>query len=266
MVIRILLISLLLQFACSAMAQEEPTTERGSYFGITGGVGTVGMVGQHNYGLANMSPTPETTYTGGVVGGVTLKKGHTIHAEVVLSWQKYHYQDVRNVYGEGTRNALIGKDLSFVYFRVPLMYKRIMGIEKGDLDIGDSKFFWGAGVEIGALYDVELDYTVNGISDDRFVLNPVFNHNIEYPPANDVVLYRAMDVAVTGTAGWERFLTQHLVFQAELKGTASMLDINHEDWRIANADGVYTPSRHFGINFKCSFIYYVNKVKRLDVY
>lgn len=264
MIIRIYFISILILLTHFVHAQS-PTMRRGSYLGITGGVGTVWMAGQHNYGLENLSGTPETAYTGGAIGGVTLKGGHTIHGEVVFAWQKQRYHDVRYV-GIGTRETLIGKDLDLVYLRFPLMYRRVIGIKNGDTDIGDSKFFWGAGVEMGALYDVKLDYTVNGVSDDRFVFNSEFNDKMDFPPGNDFDLFNAIDIALTGSFGWERFLTEHFVFQAELKGATSLLDINPEKWRIPNDAGIYTPSRNVILNFKCSLIYYVSKVKRLDVY
>jgi len=247
-----------------ALAQS-PTMQRGSYFGLTGGVGAVWIVGQHNYGLPSLSGMPRTGYLGGVVGGVTFRGGHGIHVEGVFSIQKYDYQDIRNVYEIG-RDVVIGKSLDFVYFRIPLTYRRIIGIKNGDTDIGDSKFFWGVGVEIGALYDVELDYTVNGETDERFVFNEAFNPNVGFPPSSDFILFNAMDVALTGSFGWERFLTQHIVFQAEMKGAVSALDINHSDWRITNEAGKYTPSRHAMFHFKCSLIYYVNKVERMDIY
>lgn len=266
MTIRIYLISLLILMTHFAHAQS-PTMRRGSYVGITGGVGMAWLAGQHNYGLENLSGTPETAYSGGAIGGVTLKGGHTIHGEVVFAFQKQRYQDVRYVPGMGnTREALIGKNLDFIYLRFPLTYRRVMGIKNGDTDIGDSKFFWGAGVEMAAMYDVNLDYTINGVSDDRFVFNGTFNDKIKFPPANDIELFNSMDIAMTGSVGWERFLTEHLVFQTELKGAVSLLDINHEKWRIPNDMGIYTPSRHLMLNLKCSVIYYVSKVKRLDVY
>lgn len=263
--IRIYLISFLIVLSHLVHAQS-PTMKRGSYLGMTGGIGTAWVAGQHNYGLENLSGTPETAYAVGAIGGVTLKRGHTIHGEVVMAWQKQRYQDVRYLPGMGTRNALIDKKLDFIYLRFPLTYRRVMGIKHGDADIGDAKFFWGAGVEIAALYDVKLDYEVNGVLDDRFVFNGAFNDKVKFPPANDFALFNAADVALTGSLGWERFLTEHFVFQTELKGAVSLSDINHEDWRIPNDAGVYTPSRHLMLNFKCSVIYYVNRVKRLDVY
>ncbi len=247
------------------VSAQSPTIQRGSYLGVTGGVGTVWIMGQHNYGIPNLSGIAHTAYTGGVVGGVTLKRGHGIHGEVVFSIQKHDYRDIRNILGQG-RDIVVGKQLDFTYFRIPLTYKRIIGVENGDMDIGDSKFFWGTGIEIGALYDVRLNYTMNGESDDRFVFNRNFNPHVEFPPASDIVLFNAMDVALTGSFGWERFLTQHVVFQAEMKGTVSVLDINDLDWRIKNEAGKYTSSRHTMLHLKCSLIYYVNKVKRLDVY
>lgn len=245
---------------------QSPTMQRGSYLGLTGGVGMVWVVGQHNYGVSGFSGIPRTAYAGGVVGGVTLRGGHGIHGEVVFSVQKYDYQDIRNVYDIVSRDAVIGKSLDFVYVRIPVTYRRIIGIKNGDTDIGDSKLFWGAGLEIGALYDVELDYTVNGEVDERFVFNEAFNPSVRFPPANDFALFNAMDVALTGGFGWERFLTEHVVFQAEMKGAVSVLDINHADWRIKNEAGKYTSSHHIMLHFKCSLIYYVNKVERMDIY
>lgn len=265
MIIRIYIITLLVFLTHLALAQS-PTTKRGSYFGITAGVGTVWMAGQHNYGVENFSSTPETAYVGGALGGLTFKGGHTIHVEVAFSSQKQRYQDVRNVYGEDNKDALIGKDLDFTYLRIPLMYRKIIGIKNGDKDIGDSKFFWGAGIEMAALYNVKLDYTVNGDIDNKFVFNGTFNPNIDFPPANDLDLFTAIDPSLTGTFGWERFLNEHFVFQAEIKGATSLFDINHEDWRIPNHAGIYTPSRHVILNFKCSLVYYVTKVKRLNIY
>ncbi len=244
-----------------------PTIQRGSYLGLTGGLGTVWIVGQHNYGISNFSGIAHTAYMGGVMGGVTLKGGHGIHGEVVFSMQKHDYRDIRNIWGQG-RELVVGKQLDFVYLRIPLTYRRIIGIKDGDMDIGASKFFWGAGMEIGALYDVQLEYSINGEPNDDFVFIASYNPNVEFPPPKDryLVLFNAMDVALTGSFGWERFLTQHVVFQAEMKGTISALDINDPDWRIRNEDGKYTSSRHAMLHLKCSLIYYVNKVKRLDVY
>ncbi len=254
-------------FLACLMAAQSPTTQRGSYLGITGGLGTVWIVGQHNYGVPNFSGVARTAYLGGVVGGVTLKRGHGIHGEVAFSLQKYEYRDVRNIAGQ-EREVVAGKQLDFVYLRIPLTYRRVIGIKDGDTDIGDSKFFWGAGLDIGALYDVQLEYSINGKPNDNFVFITSYNPNIEFPPPKDryLVLFNAMDIALTGSFGWEHFLTEHVVFQAELKGTASMMDINDAEWRIKNEADKYTSSRHMMLHLKCSLIYYVNRVKRLDVY
>jgi len=207
------------------MSAQSPTLQRGPYLGLTGGVGSVWIVGQHNYGVPNFSGVSHTAY-------------------------------------------MAGKQLDFVYLRMPLTYRRIIGIENGDRDIGDSKLFWGTGIEIGALYDVELEYSINGEPNDKFVFDKAFNPNIEIDvgPARDLVLFNAMDVALTGSFGWERFLTQHVVFQAELKSSVSILDINDVGWQIKNEAGKYTSSRHAMLHLKCSLIYYVNKVKRMDIY
>jgi len=242
------------------MSAQSPTMQRGSYLGLTGGVGSGWVVGQHNYGIANFSGVSHTAYMGGVVWGATLKQGHGIHGEVVFSLQKHDYRDVRTIQD---REVVAGKQLDFVYLRMPLTYRRIIGIENGDTDIGDSKLFWGTGIEIGALYDIELEYSINGEENDRFVFDQPY---IKSDPSRDFVLFNAMDVALTGSFGWERFLTQHFVFQAELKGAMSLLDINHSDWRFKNEVEKYTSSRHMMLHLKCSLIYYINKVKRLDVY
>jgi len=249
------------------MSAQSPTLQRGSYFGLAGGVGSVWIIGQHNYGIANFSGVAHNAYMGGVVGGVTLKRGHGIHGEILFSSQKHEYRDIRNI-SEQEREAVLGKQLDFTYLRIPLTYRKIIGIKNGDMDIGDSKFFWGAGIDIGALYDVKLEYSINGEPNDKFVFNKTFNPNIGFPPPKDnvLVLFNAMDVALTGSFGWERFLTEHFVFQAELKSTLSVLDINDSEWRIKNDLGKYTPSHHKMLHLKCSVIYYVNKVKRLDVY
>jgi len=260
-----ILFTILLILSAYILSAQSPTIQRGSYLGLTGGTGTVWIMGQHNYGIPNFSGIAHTAYMGGVMGGVTLKRGHGIHGEVVFSMQKHDYRDIRNIWGQG-REIVVEKQLDFVYLRIPLTYRKVIGIKNGDMDIGDSKFFWGAGVEIGALYDVRLNYTMNGEPDDRFVFNEAFNPGVIFPPASDLVLFNAMDVALTGSFGWERFLTQHVVFQAEMKGTISALDINAPVWRIKNEAGKYTSSRHTMLHLKCSIIYYVNKVKRLDVY
>lgn len=249
------------------MSAQSPTTQRGTYLGLTGGVGSVWIVGQHNYGVPNFSGVSHTAYMGGVVWGATLKGGHGIHGEVAFSVQKHDYRDIRNIIGY-EREVMAGKQLNFTYFRIPLTYRKIIGIGNGDTDIGDSKLFWGTGIEIGALYDVKLEYSINGEPNQRFVFDKAFNSNIEIdvPPARDIVLFNAMDVALTGSFGWERFLTQHVVFQAEVKSSVSILDINDVGWRIQNEVGKYTASRHTMLHLKCSLIYYVNKVKRMDIY
>jgi len=116
------------------------------------------------------------------------------------------------------------------------------------------------------LYDVNLEYSLNGEPNDRFVFNQFYNPNIQSRPPNYFDLFNATDIAVTGSFGWERFLTQHFVFQAELKSTFSLLDVNHSRWRIENEAGKYTSSHHKMLHLKCSIVYYVNRVKRLDVY
>lgn len=254
------------------MSAQSPTMQRGSYLGLTGGVGSAWIVGQHNYGIPNFSGVSHTAYMGGVVWGTTLKQGHGIHGEVTFSAQKHDYRDIRTIAGQ-EREVVAGKQLDFVYLRIPLTYRKIIGIKNGDTDIGDSKLFWGAGIEIGALYDVRLQYSINGKPNDRFVFNEFYNPNIEKPlPLDDFVLFNpfvlfnAMDLGLTGSFGWERFLTQHVLFQAELKGTTSILDINDDEWRFKNDEGKYTSSRHTMLYLKCSLIYYVNKVKRMDIY
>lgn len=258
---------LIISFILSAqlMSAQSPTMQRGSYFGLTGGVGSVWIIGQHNYGVADFSGVSHTAYMGGVVWGATMKQGHGIRGEVVFSLQKHDYRDVRTIAGQG-REVVVGKQLDFVYMRIPLTYRKIIGIKNGDTDIGDSKLFWGAGIETGILYDVELEYNVNGEPNDKFVFNSNFNPDVEFRPSSNVVLFNAMDFALTGSFGWERFLTQHLVFQAEVKSSLSILDINDAEWRIENELEKYSPSRHSMLHLKCSLIYYVNKVKRMDIY
>lgn len=260
-------ILLTISFILSAylMSAQSPTLQRGSYVGLTGGVGTVWIIGQHNYGITKLSAVAHNAYTGGFVGGITFKRGHGIHGELLFSTQKHDYRDTRYIDGQD-RKAIVGKQLDFKYLRIPVTYRKIIGIRNGDADIGDSNFFWGAGIDTGVLYDVQLDYTVNGKSDDRFVFTREFNPNVRFPPYDDHILFNSIDVALTGSFGWEHFLTQHLVFQAEIKETISIFDINDAEWRITDDSGKYTSSHHKTLHFKCSLIYYVNKVKRLDVY
>ncbi len=257
MIIRFCHITLFLLFAYSITAQ---TMRRGSYLGFTGGVGTAFVASQYNYGLQKMTPIPGNAYTLGAVGGVTLKGGHAIHGEVVFSWQSQRYQDVWDVEGQ---EVLVGKDLDLTYLKFPLMYRRVIGIPNGDKDIGDSKFFWGLGVEMAALYDAQQDYSINGQVDD-FVFDTDFNPTFENPPPNALDLFKILDTSVTGTFGWERFMSEHFVFQAEIKGAASVLDINQEKWRLSSSD--YSPSRNIVLNFKCALIFYVGRVERLDLY
>jgi len=249
------------------MSAQSPTMQRGSYLGLTAGVGSVWLMGQYNYGMSDFSGVAHTAYMGGILGGVTLKGGHGIHGEVVFSLQKNDYRDIWNI-EEQEYPVVVDKKLNFTYLRIPLTYRRIIGIKNGDTDIGDSKFFWGAGIEIGALYNLDLEYTINGEPNDRYIftenLNPCYERDSD--PPNYLDLFNPMDVAATGSFGWERFLAQHIVFQAEMKGTISVLDINRPKWRFKSRGCKYTPSRHTMLYFKCSLIYYVNKVKRLDVY
>ncbi len=250
---------LLLLFCYAVQAQ---TLRRGSYLGFTGGVGTAYISSQYNYGLPKMSVIPRTIYTAGAVAGVTLKGGHSIHSEVAFSWQSQQYQDIWEVEG---LQVQVGKNLNLTYLKFPLMYRRIIGIPNGDMDIGDSKFFWGAGIEMAALYNAELDYTINGESDD-FVFDIDFNPKVVNPPPNALDLFTIVDASVAGSFGWERFMSEHLVFQAEIKGAASVLDINPSKWRFTDDTGNYSPSRNMLLNFKCSFIFYVGRVERRDLY
>jgi len=104
------------------ISAQSPTMQRGSYLGLTGGTGSVWIVGQHNYGLANFSGVAHTAYIGGVVGGVTLKRGHGIHGEIIFSTQKHEYRDIRNITGV-EHKVVAGKQLNFTYLRIPLTYR-----------------------------------------------------------------------------------------------------------------------------------------------
>lgn len=257
MIIRFFHIAIFLTVSYSLFAQ---TMRRGSYLGFTGGVGTAWVASQYNYGLPKMTPIPGTAYTVGAIGGVTLGGGHSIHGEVAFSWQGQRYQDIWEIEDQ---QVLIGKDLNLTYLKFPLTYRHIIGIPDGDMDIGDSKFFWGAGIEMGALYDVEQTYTINGEPDD-FVFDFDFNPSFENPPPNALDLFKILDTSITGTFGWERFMSEHFVFQAEIKGATSILDINPEKWRVKDSN--YSPSRNIVLNFKCSVIFYVGRVERMDLY
>lgn len=140
------------------------------------------------------------------------------------------------------------RTLTLKYNMIPVML-RFNGTES------KFNFLAGAGIVFASLVEAEQEWLRDGQQYVGISVNPITNVVFD-PGATDVTeRFSDSDILVSAELGTRILFGEKLFLDATLNFGYGLTDINHEDWRIENASGVYDPSHNAYAGLKLSLAY-----------
>ena len=139
------------------------------------------------------------------------------------------------------------------YLNLPIFFKYTYGYTK-------ARFRFLAGPQFSFLQSAEQVYTVNG-QDMQGMLeftNP--NTGEKFDPCAHLITERfnSLDIMLVLDVGADIFLIEEMTYiSAGMRFWYSVMDLNAEDYKIPNKEGVYEPSHNAGIFVYVGFHYII---------
>lgn len=216
------------------------------------------IVNQNNYGQKEMDyKDPQlAAYFGGQVG-MRFNPNHAVSLGLMSMKLGQDYED-------GFNNAGYEKDLQFNYIGIPILYTFTSGDERNQYE--GAKFFLEVGPQINLLRSGTVTLDRNG-SDDfldfytKGYKNPHVAKLKEYAANRDVndvkEMFSGSDIMARFGFGVSTIFAESLQLTVALRGGISITDINAEDWKLENNDGVYEASRnaYAGLELRLNYLF-----------
>jgi len=244
----ILLVVLLGAFQALHAQKDRTPFETGKlYFGIKGGVHLKIIANQNNYGQVEMAYKAAAGLAAGAFLQYNLNSGSSILAEGVYQQQGQKYSDT-------FKKMSIDKTVSLNYLAIPVIYRHMLGPNSGAYEAAANftkpKWYVEGGIQPAILLSAEATWSINNQPTDflSFITeggNPNQDQiEMNGMPESTADLFQNFDVVAVVGAGFQQELQNNIRWYAELRGGVGLLDINAEEWRLPNKEGIYQASRN----------------------
>lgn len=211
------------------------------FVGLNGSYNMIIVANQQNYGQKEMD------YDGATLKpsfGLTL--GYDINGKSQVSVGAGIYNGGQKYNDTYSGNDNLKKDIKLSYLSIPVLFTQVFSktesIQKG------TKFFVRIGPQFNLLQSATVDHTVNGsdVSLAAFANFPAGGGNFvnfnadaintlvaaDGNPDNDKSLFASTDIMGVLGIGIKTYFSSHFSLDIELRGGASLTDINAEEWHL----------------------------------
>lgn len=213
--------------------------------GLKAGYGTVSILNQNNYGQREMDYGPIFDLTAGAFFSTQI--GLSNHLVLEALWKKTG-QDYEDIFSGST----FAKQIDIQLIEVPIFIKHFFGSannEEDRLTEQPTGFYFLAGLSGSLILSVQYAHQINESPVDfkTFYLQGGNMHSAQIEANSNVEasdLYKPFSVGFAAGFGYQKKLSEKVCLLIELRGGASLSDINEIDWRLSNKELKYDASRH----------------------
>ncbi len=228
------------------------------YVGVMAGANATAIVFQNNYGQTEMDYVVPV----GFAAGATMHYRITPKSHLVVD---VIYQQMGQKHDDHFKKMDFYKDINLSYLSIPIMYKLVLnkntvGYQAG-ANYSKPKWYLLGGIQPSFLLSANIRYEVDGDQTDFIsFITEGGNQNLEQilingQPEDDKELYKEIDIAFIGAAGFHVNIQSTIIGFFEFRGGIGLLDINAEEWQLPGPNGTYNWSRNFFLGFNVGIIF-----------
>lgn len=214
--------------------------------GVGGGLTSVWIVNQNNYGEPELKYVPKMGYAVNFNLGYNFDENMAIMTELQYSLQGQKYDGKQNI--DGTSYS-VDRDINLRYFNLPLFFKYAFGTST-------TKFRFLVGPQLGFLLEATQDYDRDPTMQKYYLQN--LNGDHFYPQQSTITdRFEKTEISLVLDIGADIHLSDQFFISAGARINYGLKDINAEAYRMNDLENnEYTPSHNFwgglyvGINYK----------------
>ncbi|MEZ5196441.1 MAG: porin family protein [Bacteroidales bacterium] len=214
--------------------------------GVGGGLTSVWIVNQNNYGEPELKYLPKMGYAASFNLGYNFDESMAIMTELQYSMQGQKYDGKQNIQGT-TYN--VDRDINLRYFNIPLFFKYGFGTS-------NTKFRFLVGPQFGILLEATQEYLRDGKKQGPLLIN--LDNEPFSPYKSDITdRYEKTEISLVLDVGADIHLSDQFFISAGARINYGLKDINVEAYRMNDLENnEYSPSHNFwgglyvGVNYK----------------